>query len=322
MKQAIADFHPDLQNIARIKPRIRLNKFKAALINRIQPWLIRPKTSADVLIDNVFIQGKEENSKIRLRIYQPETTIKRMPALIWLHGGGYVIGTPKMDDPTCIEFVRELGIMVISVDYRLAPRHPFPAALEDSWAALKWAATQAGEFGIDPTRIAIGGSSAGGGLAAALAQLAHDRGEVSPVFQLLVYPMLDDRTVERPDLRDKQFLIWPQESNRFGWESYLAKPCGEDHMPDYAVPARRGDLSGLPPTWIGVGNMDLFHDEVVSYAQKLTACDVECELVVVPGAFHGFDAVRSRIPIVREFRESQINVLHENLNSFKNNPIK
>jgi acetyl esterase/lipase len=203
--------------------------------------------------------------------------------------------------------------MVISVDYRLAPRHPFPAALEDSWAALKWASNQAEEIGIDPVRIAIGGSSAGGGLAAALVQLAHDRQEVSPIFQLLVYPMLDDRTVARSDLKYKQFIIWPQESNRFGWESYLGQPCGEDHMPVYAVPARREDLSGLPPAWIGVGSEDLFCDENVAYAHRPTECGVECEFVFVPGAFHGFDAFNPQISIVREFRKSQIAAMKKHL---------
>lgn len=309
----MSQIHPQLRNIARLNPRFKLNKFKVSLINRLLPVFIPRKNSVDVLINNVFIQGQEEKSRIRLRIFQPKNSIKPIPALLWFHGGGYVIGTPEMNDPTCMEFAREVGIMVISVDYRLAPQHSFPAALEDSWAALIWAVDQAEEIGIDPARIAVGGSSAGGGLAAALAQLAHDRQEVRPVFQLLVYPMLDDRTVMRSDLKDKKFLIWPQESNQFGWESYIGQPCGDHAVPMYAVPARREVLSGLPPAWIGVGSMDLFHDEVVAYAQRLSTAGVECEQVVVPGAFHGFDAFNPQIPVVREFRESQIAALKKHL---------
>jgi len=283
------------------------------LINKVMPWIIKPQKCRDLIIENVFIVQPEVNQKLRLRIYRPRSGNKPMPALLWFHGGGYVIGIPEMDDKKCIEFARRLGIVVISVDYRLAPQHPFPAALEDGWAALNWVVVESGKLGIDTKRIAVGGGSAGGGLAAALAQLAHDRQKVRPVFQLLVYPMLDDRTAARFDLKGKKFLIWPQESNQFGWESYLCQPCGEHTAPIYAVPARRENLSGLPPAWIGVGSMDLFHDEVAAYARKLTECGVECELVVVPGAFHGFDAFNPQIPIVREFRESQIDALKKHL---------
>jgi acetyl esterase/lipase len=169
------------------------------------------------------------------------------------------------------------------------------------------------KLGIDPERISVGGGSAGGGLAAALAQKVKDEGKIKLAFQLLVNPMLDDRTAARIDMKDRQFLIWPKESNQFGWESYLGQPCGEHTVPMNAVPARREDLSGLPPTWIGVGSMDLFHDENIAYAQKLAECGVECKLVVVPGAFHGFDAFNSQIPVVREFRESQIAALKKHL---------
>jgi acetyl esterase/lipase len=171
---------------------------------------------------------------------------------------------------------------------------------------LKWVAAHAEQLGIDSKRIAIGGASAGGGLAASLVQLAHDRLEIEPIFQLLVYPMLDDRAVLRTDLDDGDSIIWDQKSNRFGWESYLGKACGAEDAPAYAVPARRADLSGLPPAWIGVGSLDIFHAEDVAYAQRLQACGVACELIVVPGAFHGFDVFNPKIPIVQDFRRSQI----------------
>jgi acetyl esterase/lipase len=233
--------------------------------------------------------------------------------LIWMHGGGYLIGRPEQDDVCCVQYVRETGITVVSIDYRLAPKHPFPAGLDDCYSTLKWAASQAQEPGFDPERIAVGGASAGGGLAAALVQLARDRNEIKPVFQLLVYPMLDDRTVLRTDINDSYNITWTQKSNQFGWESYLGQECGSENVPAYSVPARRTDLSGLPPAWIGVGSLDIFHDEDIAYAQRLKGCGVECEVDVVPGAFHGFDVFDPQVPLVQDFRKSQIAALKKYL---------
>ncbi len=214
-----------------------------------------------------------------------------------------------MDDHYCNQYASELGITVVSVDYRYAPEYPFPIGLEDGYSALKWVASHAQQLGFDAKRIAIGGASAGGGLAAALVQLTHDRQEIQPVFQLLVYPMLDDRTVLRTDIDDSSSIAWNQKSNRFGWKSYLGEKCGAENVPDYAVPARRENLSGLPPAWIGVGTVDIFHDEDVAYAQRLQEQGIESELYIVPGAFHGFDAYGPKVSIVEEFRNSQIAAL-------------
>ncbi len=304
-----AEIHPQLRLVAALKPQFRLNPTSAALIKRVLPWVIWPRTCRDVAIENIWIDKEIEQPRLRLRIYQPKNAASPAPALLWLHGGGYVIGTPEMDDRACIEFARSLGLIVVSVDYRLAPEHPFPAALEDAWAALNWMAAHAQELALDPARIALGGSSAGGGLAAALAQLTCDRGGVQTAFQLLIYPMLDDRTVLRKEIQDKDFLVWPRSSNRFGWESYLGQPCGEDHVPAYAVSTRREDLNGLPPAWIGVGTLDMFFDEDVRYAKRLRDSGVEVTLDIVPGAFHGFDALRPRLELAAAFREAQIQAL-------------
>jgi len=199
------------------------------------------------------------------------------------------------------------------VDYRLGPKHPFPAGLDDCYSTLKWVNAHAEELNIDPNRIAVGGNSAGSGLAAALAQLAHDRKEIEIAFQLLIYPMLDDRTVLRTEIDDRNNITWNHESNRFGWESYLGQPCGTDNVPAYSVPARRADLTGLPPAWIGVGALDIFHDEDVAYAKRLKECGIECELKVIPGAFHGFDVFDPQLPIVQDFRRSQIAALKKYL---------
>lgn len=218
-----------------------------------------------------------------------------------------------MEDAYLLKFVRDLGIVVISVDYRLAPDHPYPAAIEDGYTALRWVHTQAVRLHVDPERIAIGGESAGGGLAASLAHLAHDRGEVSPVFQLLVYPMLDDRSALRTDLAYSDAMTWTPKDNRFGWESYLQSPVGSATVPPYAVPARRKDLTGLPPAWIGVGTLDLFYEEATAYAERLDRCGVGCELVVVDGAFHGFDIVGHKSTLARDFRDAQVAALRRHL---------
>ena len=313
MKKELSTIHPELQAVARKMPVITYGRKNLWLIN----WAMRlrpsPKPPPDVLIENVFIPAQTDRARTRLRIYRPRSSSAPTPALIWLHGGGYVMGNPEQDEECCAQYGREMGITVVSVDYRYAPKYPFPIGLEDSYAALTWVAAQAHSLGIDAQRIAIGGASAGGGLAAALAQLAHDRQAIQPVFQLLVYPMLDDRTALRPELAGQTYLAWDPQSNRFGWESYLGRPCGTTAVPDYAVPARRADLSGLPPAWLGVGTEDLFHNEDVAYAQRLKACAVPCEIEIVPGAFHGFDVFDAKIPLVRAFRRSQIAALRKYL---------
>jgi acetyl esterase/lipase len=194
------------------------------------------------------------------------------------------------------------------VEYRLAPEHPFPVPLEDCYAALQWLADLPE---VDANRIAIKGESAGAGLAAALALLAKERGGVRPVFQMLSYPMLDDRTTARRDIDPGSLRMWGQKSNRFGWESYLG-PAAAD-VPPLAAAARYDDLAGVAPAWIGVGTNDLFHDEDVAYAKRLQAAGVPCELHVVEGAYHGFDFTEQRADISRAYQEAQITTLERAL---------
>ncbi len=313
MEKEEPTIHPELLQVAQKAPRITFsgkNLWLFSLLLRLTP---APKVPAKLTIQNVLIPARDNKRKIRLRIYKPKSGAAPNPALIWMHGGGYVMGRPEQDDVVCIQYASELGITVVSVDYRLAPANPFPSGLEDCYTALKWVASYAQHLGVDNERIAIGGASAGGGLAAALAQLAIDRKEVRPAFQLLVYPMLDDRTVLRTDIDDHNGITWNQKSNQFGWEAYLGKKCGRDTMPDYAVPARREDLSNLPDAWIGVGTADLFHDEDQTYARRLKAAGVQCEMYIVSGAFHGFDVFDARLSLVQDFRNSQIAALKKNL---------
>lgn len=235
-------------------------------------------------------------SGARLRVFRPPNRpADPNPGLLWMHGGGYVIGTAAQDDRLCRRFSAELGATIASVDYRLAPQYPYPAALEDCWAGL----TRLAELpGVDPARVAIGGASAGGGLTAALAQLTADRAEVKPVLQLLVYPMLDDRSATLP--RHRGYRLWNSRSNLFAWAAYLG-----DADPQVAVPARRADLTGLPPAWIGVGELDLFHDENVAYADRLQQAGVPTQLETVPGAFHGFDLLMPKANVSKAFFAGQ-----------------
>jgi acetyl esterase/lipase len=244
-------------------------------------------------------------SGVRVHLHRPPGGTGAGPGLVWIHGGGYVIGNATQDDPICRRFARELGVTVASVDYRLAPEHPYPAPLDDCYAALTWLA---GLPAVDPARVAIGGASAGGGLAAALALLARDRAEVAVAAQLLVYPMLDDRSATQAGLHDPNHRLWTQKSNQFGWSAYLG---GAD--PNVAVPARHDDLSGLPPTWIGVGTLDLFHTEDLAYAERLKAAGVSCDVLEVPGAFHGFDGVAAKAKVSQSFFASQVAFLRREL---------
>jgi acetyl esterase/lipase len=305
MTDPFPEIHPELQQAAKMSPKLSFNKRSSWFINLLMRFMSSPKDLEGIFIENIHISGQDERTQVRLRIYKPENTSAPRPVLLWMHGGGYVIGRPEQDDASCVQYVRDLGITVVSVDYRCGPKHPFPAGLDDCSAALKWVSSHTQDLNIDPERIAVGGNSAGSGLATALDQLAHDRNETKIAFQLLIYPMLDDRTVLRTDIDDSSNITWHHNDNRFGWESYLGMECGADDVPAYSVPARRADLSGLPPAWIGVGDLDIFHDEDVAYAQRLRECGVECELEVVEGAFHGFDVFDLKIPLVQDFRKSQ-----------------
>ena len=285
------EVHPDLRRIARFAPR-QLVGPRSLRVIRALSGLLQRGSARDV---EVITLGPETG----VRLYRPLGVSEPTPALLWIHGGGYVIGTAQQDDALCRRFSARLGITVASVDYRLAPEHPYPAPLEDCYAALTWLA---GLPAVDSERVAIGGASAGGGLAAALALLARDRGEIRPIFQLLAYPMLDDRssaTAANPNYR-----LWSPGSNKFGWTAYLG-----DADPQVAVPARREDLSGLAPAWIGVGTHDLFHDEDLAYAERLKSAGVPCQVEIVPGAFHGFDLFVPKAQVSRGFFHSQCDSL-------------
>jgi acetyl esterase/lipase len=209
--------------------------------------------------------------------------------VLHVHGGGYVMGSPDMGAPTNAAYAAQIGAVVVSVDYRLAPETPHPGPVEDCYAALAWLHANADELGVDRARIAISGESAGGGLAAALTLLARDRGKIPVCFQHLIFPMLDDRTTTKAD--PSPYLgqyVWTPQANVFGWTSLLGHAPGGPGVSPYAAPARAEDLAGLPPTYIICGALDLFLEEDMDYAKRLIRAGVPTELHIYPGAPHGF----------------------------------
>lgn len=191
-------------------------------------------STATVEVTEQTAPGADGAPDVRVLLYSPAGRRTPSGALLWIHGGGYVIGVPEVEHEVCARYAEELGILVASVDYRLAPEHPFPAALDDCYATLRWLHLGAARLGVDPDRIAVGGASAGGGLAAALAQRAHDLAEVSVRYQVLAYPMLDDRTVLRRDHAGRGRILWRPASNRYGWTSYLGHRPGDREPAPYA----------------------------------------------------------------------------------------
>jgi len=227
--------------------------------------------------------------EIGVLIHSPRSPAAARPAVLHIHGGGYIIGTAKMSTASNLKKAVDADCVVASVDYRLAPETTHPGPVEDCYEALKWLHENAASLGIDAARIAVEGESAGAGLAAALALLARDRGEIPIIHQHLIYPMLDDRTcVAEPHPYAGEF-VWTRKSNFFGWSSLLGRAPGGEGISCYAAAARAEDLSGLPSTFIAVGALDLFVAEDIEYARRLILAGVPTELHVYPGAYHGFE---------------------------------
>ncbi len=247
-----------------------------------------------------FVPGPLGAPDLRVLIYTPPNGATRGGAYLHMHGGGFVLGMPEINDASNRTMAVEQGCVVVSVAYRLAPETRHPGPLEDCYAALAWLHAHADALGVDPRRIAVGGESAGGGHAAALALLARDRGQFPICFQMLDSPMLDDRTgvTGAPHPMCGEFA-WTSAHNRFAWRALLGEEPGAPGLAAGASPARAADLSGLPPTFIAVGGLDLFLDEDMDFARRLLRAGVPTELYVIPGAFHGFGVSGENTPQVQ-----------------------
>ena len=265
---------------------------------------------SDVVVEERHVPGSAGAPDVRVLIYSPPGATGTKSGYLHIHGGGYIMGAPEMMDAQDKALVKEIGCVVMSVDYRLAPETPHPGPVEDCYAALKWFHANAAALGVDPGRVAIGGESAGGGLSAALGLLTRDRGEVPLAFQLLIYPMLDDRTVTRDEPHDfaGEFL-WNAQANRFGWHSLLGQEPGARGVSHYAAAARATSLAGLPPTFISVGALDILLDENIDYAKRLLAAGVPTELHVYPSAYHGFDVVVADADVSKRAHRDQLAAL-------------
>jgi acetyl esterase/lipase len=258
-----------------------------ALMAAMAPAASEP--APDLNVYEARAPGGDGAADVRLVITAPRAPGRARSGILHIHGGGFVMGAAEMTAKTDATYARELGAVVVSVDYRLAPETPHPGPVEDCYAGLAWLHAHAEQLGVDTGRIVVTGESAGGGLAAALVLLARERGAIPIAFQHLVFPMLDDRTVTaaEPSPFFGQF-VWTRESNRFGWTSLLGQEPGGLDVSPFAAPARATDLAGLPPTFIVCGALDLFLEEDLEYARRLMRAGVPTELHIYPGAPHGF----------------------------------
>jgi acetyl esterase/lipase len=252
--------------------------FRASQRARTQP-VPRP--------DGVLVEDRVVAGDVPVRIYRPTEAVGPLGVLVWFHGGGFVFGDVDSSDGSCLATALEVGCVVVSVEYRLAPEHPFPAGFEDAWAALGWVAEHAASIGADPDRIAVGGVSAGGALAAALALRARDEGGPALVYQLLDTAVLDDR-LDTPSMREFEAApLWNRPQAALSWQYYLAGAAPTA----YAAPARAEDVSNLPAAYITANELDPLRDEAIEYATRLIRAGVRVELHHRPGTFHGSNAI-------------------------------
>lgn len=235
-----------------------------------------------------------DGAELALRWYAPSGSEQSGSAVLYLHGGGMIYSLAEaapMYDAAVRGYVAASAVPMLTVDYRVAPEHSHPIPVEDCYAALCWLAEHAAELGVDPARLAVAGDSAGGGLAAGVALLSRDRGGPALALQLLIYPMLDDRTRTPDPELPPELLTWTYEDNITGWDALLGQSAGGDDVSAYAAPARAEDLSGLPPTYLDVGDLDIFRDEDIDYARRLSAAGVATELHLHPGCPHAFEGL-------------------------------
>lgn len=258
------------------------------------------------VVSEHHVPGPEGAPEVGLLVCRPTGLPSPAPAVFYIHGGGMVMGTSRTGVESALEWSEQIGLVVVSVEYRLAPADPHPAPVEDCYAGLCATLDRAAEFGIDPAQFVLTGESAGGGLAAAVALMARDRGGPSLTGQMLLCPMLDDRNETPSSFELDGEGVWDRTSNLTGWEALLGEQRGGPDVSPYAAPARASDLQGLPPTYIDVGAVETFRDEDVDYALRLWRDGVDAELHVWPGGFHGFDLIVPQAELSKRAQRARV----------------
>ncbi len=289
----------DLSNLEVVRSMV--NAMSDASIAAMPPY-------PNVNINSINLHDDELDNDVQLQIYTNTTSNEKQPVILYLHGGGFVMGAAHHAQANLSRWCDELGVTIASVEYRLAPEHPFPAALNDCFAALKWLSKDTGDQNIDTQRIAIVGDSAGGGLAAGLSLYARDHSDIPISFQLLMWPMLDPTNTKPVDSSESNKILWNQANNKFAWDAYLKTDVSDD-MRKYAIPFLYDDLSRLPPTFIGVGDQDLFFEENQDYATRLKECGVHVDFKCYSGGFHGFAVANPAAGISKQFNKDLLSAL-------------
>jgi len=302
----------ELRDAMSMLPRLNLSDPVAAR-SEMNRWLrlstmLGSRTLTDSEVDVIDRIGPSDGSSpVRVRLYVPRNQVKPAAAVIYFHGGAFALGDLEIEHPRCLEMAKETKAVVMAVDYRLAPEYPFPAAITDCYAVYLWAMAEADELGIDVSRIAVAGSSAGGALAAAVALMSRDGGVRVPAFQLLLYPVTDDRMITPSMIQFVDIPGWNRRNSEYMWTYYLGERIGEDVSP-YAAPARSRDLRGLPPAYVMTVDYDALRDEGINYAQSLLRAGVPLELHHYPETFHGFDTIAAS-EVSRRARREHYTVL-------------
>lgn len=291
-----SEIHPELRTVGNIirtvMPNFTVGFFRFA--NFFLDNIGLPDLTNGINYEEKYIT-REDGSELRICVYSPEETKENVPGLLWIHGGGYGLGTPEQDFAFIQSFVDAAGCVVVAPDYTNSTSAPYPAALNDCYAALLWLKENGKDYGMRDDQIFVGGNSAGGGLCAAVSLKARDEGDVNIAFQMPLYPMIDDRMITESS-QNNDAPVWNTKSNEVAWELYLGEDYGTDNVSKYAAPARETDYTNLPPTLTYVGTVDPFFDETTQYVENLKAAGIEVQFTTFEGCFHGFDLLSYSTP--------------------------
>lgn len=293
---SLKDMHPELR-FAGALIRLILPHFTEGFFNMANLFLDNiglPDLTRGINSEVLYIE-RADGTRLRMRVYSPKEISENVPGVLWIHGGGYALGVPETEIPFVEMFVKEKGAVVVAPDYTNSPTAPYPAALDDCYAALLWLKENGGKYGMRSDQIFVGGDSAGGGLCAAVTLRARDTGEVNIAFQMPLYPMIDDRMIT-PSSQNNDAPVWNTKSNEIAWKLYLGDSYGTDSVSKYAAPARETDYSGLPPALTYIGDIEPFYDETVIYVENLRNAGVKVDFKVFEGCFHGFDLLSFTTP--------------------------